>query len=54
MKTKVLILIAFAAIITLSFSFATTSTSNKATSKEMVSSKPNNEPLGGFIAEDKL
>jgi hypothetical protein len=57
MKTKTLILIAFAAIITLSFSFATTSRSEKVSVKETAittSRQQTNEPIGGFISEDKL
>ena len=51
MKLKSLILIAFVAIITLSFSFATTSSSktSKTTGNEEV-----NEPIRGFISQDKF
>ena len=57
MKTKALILIAFAAIITLSFSFAASTRSEKIGIKETASTQVEqnaNEPLGGFIAEDKF
>jgi hypothetical protein len=57
MKTKSLILIAFAAIITLSFSFAASTRSAKASSKETAGTSIDqhaNEPIGGFIAEDKF
>jgi hypothetical protein len=57
MKTKSLILIAFAAIITLSFSFAASNRSETSIAKEAVNTEVNqhaNEPIGGFIAEDKL
>ena len=57
MKTKTLILIAFAAIITLSFSFAASNRSEKITVKETATTQVDQhagEPLGGFIAEDKL
>ena len=57
MKTKSLILIAFAAIITLSFSFAASNRSEKITVKETATTQVDQhagEPLGGFIAEDKL
>lgn len=57
MKTKSLILIAFAAIITLSFSFAASNRSEKITVKETAKTQVEHqasEPLGGFIAEDKL
>lgn len=51
MKLKSLILIAFVAIITLSFSFATTKGS-KATKSNSVEEV--NEPIRGFISEDKF
>jgi len=57
MKTKALILIAFAAIITLSFSFAASNRSEKITVKETATTQIDQragEPIGGFIAEDKL
>jgi len=57
MKTKALILIAFAAIITLSFSFAASNRSEKITVKETAKTQIDQragEPIGGFIAEDKL
>ena len=57
MKTKALILIAFAAIITLSFSFAASNRSEKITVKETATTQVDQregEPIGGFIAEDKL
>ena len=57
MKTKALILIAFAAIITLSFSFAASNRSEKITVKESATTQIDQragEPIGGFIAEDKL
>ncbi len=57
MKTKALILIAFAAIITLSFSFAASTGPKKTTGKitETTSiSQSTEEPLGGFISEDKF
>jgi len=51
MKLKSLILIAFVAIITLSFSFATSGNSeiSKSNATEKVS-----EPIRGFISEDKF
>ena len=55
MKTKSLILIAFAAIITLSFSFAASNRSEQISVKESASSVQQvNEPIQGFIAEDKF
>ena len=54
MKRKSLIFIAFAAIITLSFSFISTSGSEKLAPNTASSSEHITEPLGGFISEDKL
>lgn len=57
MKTKSLILIAFAAIITLSFSFAASTRTGKISAKQATVSTIDqhaNEPVGGFISEDKL
>ncbi len=57
MKTKSLILIAFAAIITLSFSFAASNRSEKISAQKTTVAQENqynNEPVGGFISEDKL
>jgi hypothetical protein len=57
MKTKSLILIAFAAIITLSFSFVATNRSAKVTKIETATTQVDQragEPIGAFIAEDKL
>lgn len=55
MKTKALVLIAGAAIVTLSFSFVTSNRSQKQsatkTSSERVS---HSEPVGGFGSEDKF
>ena len=57
MKTKALILIAFAAVITLSFSFAASNRSEKIRAKKTTPVQEyqhTNEPIGGFISEDKL
>jgi hypothetical protein len=57
MKTKLSILIIFAAVITLSFSFAASNRSEKISVKETATTsidKHANEPIGGFISEDKL
>jgi hypothetical protein len=55
MKIKALVLIAFAAIITLSFSFAASNRSEKISVTETASSTQQvNEPIQGFIAEDKF
>ena len=50
MKLKSLILIAFVAIITLSFSFATSSHSEISENN----AEEVNEPIRGFISEDKF
>lgn len=56
MKTKTFILIAFAAILTLSFSFASSSSRNaeKVITIEAGINSDLNAPVGGFIAEDKF
>lgn len=51
MKLKSLILIAFVAIITLSFSFAS---SNRPEKIDESKSEEVNEPIRGFISEDKF
>lgn len=53
MKSKILILVVFVAVATLSFSFARTS----AAPKKIVSTTVNSNldaPAGGFISEDKF
>ena len=51
MKTKIILLIAGAAVVTLSFTFASTSRVEK---KEVATSNASaNEPAGGFVLEDK-
>lgn len=54
MKIKLLGFIAFAAIITLSFSFAASSRSQKMNAKENAAPVQVTEPIRGFISEDKL
>jgi hypothetical protein len=49
MKTKIFLLIAGAAVVTLSFTFASTSHAKK----EVVTTAAANEPAGGFALEDK-
>jgi len=51
MKLKSLILIALVAIVTLSFSFATTNSSKPSKSN---GSEEVNEPIRGFISQDKF
>lgn len=51
MKSKVLILIAATAIVTLSFTISTKVSSQK---KAPASSQSQNEPAGGLLSEDKF
>jgi len=53
MKTKVILLLAFAAIITISFTFSSATKPEK--KAESVSTHQDNaEPVGGFVSEDKF
>jgi hypothetical protein len=54
MKTKSLILIAFAAIITLSFSFAASNRSQKISAQTTATTQETKAPFEGFIIEDKF
>jgi hypothetical protein len=54
MKTKVLILLAVSAVITLSFTFASVSSDSKNNKKEIVKEQSDKEPIGGFMSEDKI
>lgn len=54
MKTKVIAFLAISAIVTLSFTFASTSKSAKKSTKVVESVRSNNEPAGGFAVEDKF
>jgi len=51
MKTKVLLLIAAVAVVTLSFASVNRTESKRANTSEVKSAE---EPAGGFIMEDKL
>lgn len=53
MKFKALILIAFAAVITLSFSFAANKNSTEIVAIESSASETS-QPFEGFISEDKF
>ena len=53
MKTKSIILLGIAAIITLSFSFVSVTTTPKAGVKQ-ATQQTVSEPAGGFALEDKL
>lgn len=50
MKTKIILLIAGAAVVTLSFTFANSAHVEK---KATTTTQTSNEPLGGFALEDK-
>ncbi|MEO7989521.1 MAG: hypothetical protein ABI663_08275 [Chryseolinea sp.] len=53
MKTKVIILIAISAVVTLSFTFASKRTA--VSSKHTISNSADEKaPLGGFVSEDKF
>lgn len=54
MKKKALLLIAGAAIVTLSFSFATSNRIHKDTSSRTTEQASFSEPVGGFASEDKF
>ncbi len=53
MKTKLIILIASAAIVTLSFSFASANRSAQKVENAAPSQSVDHEPIGGFLSEDK-
>ena len=50
MKSKIILLIAGAAVVTLSFTFASSSSDTK---KEFASTQTTNEPAGGLALEDE-
>ena len=54
MKTKVLLLIAGTAVITLSFSFAASKHEKKERAIESTAKSTYNEPVGGFASDDKF
>ena len=56
MKTRVILLIALSAIITLSFTFVSVNKKDKAvaTTEAKSTAKSDSEPIGGFLSEDKL
>ena len=49
MKTKIILLVAGAAVVTLSFTFATSTR----VEKKAIASQNDNAPAGGFALEDK-
>ncbi|MBL7856914.1 MAG: hypothetical protein JNM57_04430 [Cyclobacteriaceae bacterium] len=52
--TKILFFIAVSAIVTLSFTFSASTKQNKAIVAEKSAVNDTNEPLGGFVSEDKF
>ena len=53
MKTKIIVLLVISAVATLSFTFKAANKVNK-TAKQNSQQKQSNEPLGGFVSEDKF
>jgi hypothetical protein len=53
MKTRVILFLAVSAITTLSFTFASIGSHEKPTTKPSVNASAT-EPVGGFMAEDKI
>ena len=54
MKTRIIVLLAISAVATLSFTFKAATKGNKTTTKQSSQQKQSNEPLGGFVSEDKF
>lgn len=54
MKTRIIILLAVSAVVTLSFTFKSGNKVNKKAAKQVEQQKNSNEPLGGFVSEDKF
>ncbi|HEY5751289.1 MAG TPA: hypothetical protein VIU12_34745 [Chryseolinea sp.] len=54
MKSKVIFLIAGAAVVTLSFTFVTNTRTVKVVSTNNSSKVSHNEPTGGLVSEDKF
>lgn len=54
MKSKILVLIVFVAVVTLSFSFARSTNSPKKVIVKTSLNSDQNAPAGGFISEDKF
>ena len=54
MKTRIIVLLAIAAVATLSFTFKASTKTNKTIAKQTSEQKQSNEPLGGFVSEDKF
>jgi hypothetical protein len=56
MKTRIFLFIGLAAIVTLSFTFATSGKTNMSAKHEQVepTKKDSSEPAGGFLSQGKL
>ncbi len=54
MKTRIIILLAISAVATLSFTFKTGNKAPKKAINHTAQQKQTNEPLGGFVSEDKF
>lgn len=53
MKSKIILLIAGAAVVTLSFTFATSSKADKKEVNNTTQNQSSDAPAGGFALEDK-
>lgn len=53
MKTRIILLISAVAVVTLSFTFASRNV-NKAEKTSATTTVHHDEPVGGFVSEDKL
>lgn len=55
MKARIIILVAVTAVVTLSFTFASSSNqTKKAVASEQPSKSSGSEPAGGFVVDDKF
>jgi len=54
MKTRIVVLLAISALATLSFTFKTSTKTGKKPASQTAQQKQNNEPIGGFVSEDKF
>lgn len=54
MKTRIIVLLAISAVATLSFTFKTGNKAPKKNVTQTTQQKQANEPLGGFVSEDKF
>ena len=54
MKTKIIIIIAISAVITLSFTFVSAKRTTQSPRASISNKNANDAPVGGFAMEDKL